>query len=159
MSEFNFEEHGCPPEDMLFFQSFMETIWEAFQERAAMTNNYTAQQILKMSGILLSPEFKSARMKSSKVSAWNMIQSDMKAAIPDDIRCPTQSDRYWPKFTGEYAKMVAEQWPDHRDEYMEKANMIDKDDNTITKVPLRLHQKRAVKKRTELVCEGRAHHH
>jgi len=74
-----------------------------------MTNKYTAQQILKMSSILLSAEFKSARMKSSKVSAWNMFQSDMKAAIPDDMRCPTQSDGHRPKFTEEYAKMVAEQ--------------------------------------------------
>jgi len=144
---------------MLFFQSFVETIWEAAQERAAMTNNYTAQQTLKMSGILLSAEFKSPRMKSSKISAWNIFQSDMKAAIPDDICCPTQSDRHRPKFTGEYTKMVAKQWPDHRDEYMEKANMINKAGNTITKVPLRLYQKRAVKQRTELVCEGRAHHH
>jgi len=144
---------------MLFFQSFVETVREAAQERAAMTNKYTAQQILNMSGILLSAEFKSARMKSSKVSGWTMFQSDMKAAIPDDICCPTQSDGHRPKFTREYAKMVVEQWPDHRDEYMEKANMINKAGNTLTKVPLGLHQKQAVKKVTELVCQGGAHHH
>ena len=137
----------------------METIREAAQEQAAMTNKYTAQQIMKMSGILLSAEFKSARMKSPKVSAWNMFQSDMKAAVPDHIRCPTQSDGHRPKFTGEYAKIVAEQWPDHRDEYMKKANIINKAGNALTKVPLGLHQKRAVKKLTELVCQGGAHRH
>jgi hypothetical protein len=144
---------------MQFFQSFVEKIREAAQERAAMTNKFTAQQILKMSGILLSAEFKSTRMKSSKVSAWNLFQSDMKATIPDNIRCPTQSDGLRPKFTGEYAKTVAEQWPDHRDEYMEKANVINKAGDTLTKVPIALHQKRTVKKLTELVCHSGAHPH
>jgi hypothetical protein len=55
--------------------------------------------------------------------------------------------------------MVAEQWPEHRDEYMEKADVINRGGNTLTKVPLGLHQKRTVKKLTELVCDGGAHHH
>jgi hypothetical protein len=143
---------------MQFFQSFVEEIRELAQARAATTDKFTAQQILKMSGILLSAEFKSARIKPSKVSAWNLFQSDMKATIPDNIRCPTQSDGLRPKFTGEYAKTVAEQWPDHRDEYMEKADTINKAGNTLTKVPLGLHQKRTVKKLADLVCHGGAHH-
>jgi D-lyxose ketol-isomerase len=143
---------------MQFFQSFVEKIRKTAQDQAAKTDKFTAQQILRMSGILLSAEFKSARIKSSKVSAWNLFQSDMKAAVPDHIRCPTQSDGRH-KFTGEYAKMVAEQWPEHRDEYMEKADVINRGGNTLTKVPLRLHQKRTAKKLTELVCDGGAHHH
>jgi D-lyxose ketol-isomerase len=144
---------------MQFFQSFVEKIRKTAQDQAAETDKFTAQQILRMSGILLSAEFKSARIKSSKVSAWNLFQSDMKSAVPDHIRCPTQSDGLRHKFTGEYAKMVAEQWPEHRDEYMEKADVINRGGNTLTKVPLGLHQKRTVKKLTELVCDGGAHHH
>jgi hypothetical protein len=129
------------------------------QGRAATTTKFTAQQILKMSGILLSAEFKSARMKPSKVSAWFLFQSDMKATVPDNIRSPTQSDGLQPKFTGEYAKTVAERWPDRRDEYMEKANVINKAGDTLTKIPIALHQKRTVKKLKELVCHGGAHPH
>jgi hypothetical protein len=61
--------------------------------------------------------------------------------------------------TGEYAKTVAEQWPDRRDEYMEKANVINKAGEKLTKIPMALHQKRTVKKLKELVCHGGAHPH
>jgi hypothetical protein len=153
------DEYDCQPEDIQFFQSFVEIIRKKAQEQATTTSKFTAQQILKMSGILLSAEFKSTRMKNSKVSAWNMFQSDMKVAVPDDVRCPMRSDGLRPKFTGEYAKTVAEKWPDHRDSYMEKARIINEAGNKITEVPLGLHQKRTLKKLTELVCHDGAHHH
>jgi hypothetical protein len=137
----------------------VESIREAAEERAAMTNKFTTQQILKMSGILLSAEFKSARVKSNKVSAWNLFQSEVKADIADHIRSPTVVDGLRPKFTGEYAKVVAEQWPDHRDKYVEKANAINKAGETLTKVPMALHQKRTIKKLKELVCHHGAQYH
>jgi len=137
---------------MQFFQSFVETIREAAQEHAAMTNKFTADQILKMSGIMLSAEFKFARMKRNKVSAWNLYQSEVKADIPDHIRCPVKPDGLRPKFTGEYAKVVAEQWPDRKDEYIEKARSINESGKTLTTVSAALHQKRTLKKLKELVC-------
>jgi hypothetical protein len=144
---------------MQFFQSFVQTIRKLAQDWAATTDKFTAQQILKMSGILLPAEFKSARMKSSKVSAWNLFQSDMKATVPDEIRCPTKLDGLRPQFSRGYTKVVAEQWPDYRDEYTEKANNINKVGDKITKVPIAQHQKRMVKKLSELVCHGGAHPH
>ena len=98
---------------MHFFQSFVEIIHKVAQERAAVTNKFTAQQVLKMSGILLSAEYKSTRMRNNKVSGWNLFLSEAKADIPDHIRCPTKGDGLRPKFTGEYTKVVAEQWPQH----------------------------------------------
>ena len=86
---------------MQFFQSFVETIREVAQEHAAMTNKLTADQILKMSGIMLSAEFKFARMKRNEVLAWNLHQSVVKADIPDHVRCPVKADGLGPKFTGE----------------------------------------------------------
>jgi hypothetical protein len=116
-----------------------------------MTNKFTADQILKMSGIMLSAEFKSARMKR-KVSAWNLYQSEAKADIPDHVRCPIKPDGLRPKFTGEYAKVVAEQWPDRKDEYIEKARSINEAGGTLIRVPMVLRQKRTLKKLKELVC-------
>jgi len=63
-----------------------------------MTNKFTTQQVLKMSGILLSVEYKSTRMRSSKVSGWNLFLSEAKADIPDHIHCPTKGDVLRPKF-------------------------------------------------------------
>jgi len=93
----------------------VEIIHKAAQERAAVTNKFTAQQVLKMSGILLSAEYKSTRMRNNKVSRWNLFLSEAKADIPDHIRCPTKGDGLCPTFTGEYTKVVAEQWPQHRE--------------------------------------------
>lgn len=118
-----------------------------------MTNKFTAQQILKMSGVLLSAEFKSARMKSNKVSAWNLYQSEVKADIPEHIRRPTKSDGIRPKFTGDYAKVVAAQWPDVKGEYMEKARILNEAGEALTAVPMALHQKRMVKKLDNLVSQ------
>ena len=38
----------------------------------------------------------------------------------------------------QYAKMVAEQWPAYREEYVENANIINKAENAPTKVPIAL---------------------
>ena len=136
---------------MHFFQSFVEIIHEAAQEHAAVTNKFTAQQVLKMSGILLSAEYKSTRMRNNKVSKWNLFLLDAKVDIPDHIRCPTKGEGLRPKFTGEYTKVVAEQWPQHREEYMEKAGIINKKGETLTKVSLALRQKRTINKLKMLV--------
>lgn len=144
---------------MQFFQSFVGTIQKAAQEHAAMTNKFTSQQILKMSGILLSAEYKSTRMQSNKVSGWNLFLSEAKADIPDHIHCPTKGDGLRPKFTGEYTKVLAEQWPQHREEYMERADIINKNGETLTKVSLALRQKRAINKLKKLVCHLEARYH
>jgi hypothetical protein len=130
----------------------LDTIQKEAEKYAAMTSKFTTRQILKMSGILLSAEFKSARVKSNKVSAWNLFQSEVKADVANHIRSPTVVDGLRPKFTGEYAKVVAERWPDHRDKYVEKANVINKTGKKLIKVPMALRQKRTIKKLKELVC-------
>jgi len=65
-----------------------------------MTNKFTTQQVLKMSGILLSAEYKSTRMRSSKVSGWNPFLSEAKADIPDHIHCPTKGMGFAPSSIG-----------------------------------------------------------
>jgi len=100
---------------------------------------------------MLSAEFKSARTKRNKVSAWNLYQSEVKADIPDHIRCPIIPDGLRPKFTGEYAKVVAEQWSDRKDEYKEKARNINEAGGSLSRVPMVLRQKRTLKKLKELV--------
>jgi len=137
----------------------VETIRKAAQEHAAKTGKSTAKQILKMTGSLLTAEFKSARMKCNKVSGWNLFLSEVKADVPDHIRNPRKADGLRPKFTGEYTKLAAEQWPDHRDEYMRKADIINKTGETVTKVPMALHQKRTIKKLKGLVCCPEAGYH
>jgi len=137
---------------MHFFQSFVEIIHKAAKEHAAVTNKFTAQRVLKMSGVLLSAEYKSRSMRNNKVSGWNLFLSEAKADIPDHIRCPTKGDGLRPKFAGEYTKVDAEQWPQHREEYMEKAGIINKKDETLTKVSLALRQKRTINKLKMLVC-------
>jgi len=62
-----------------------------------------------------------------------------------------KGDGLCPKFTGEYTKVVAEQWPQHREEYMEKASIINKKGETLTKVSLALRQKRTINKLKMLV--------
>jgi len=137
---------------MQFFHSFAEVVRKAAQEHAALTNKFTTQQVLTMSGILLSAEYKSTRMRSNKVSGWNIFLSEAKADIPDHIRCPTkEEDGLRPKFTGEYTKVLAEQWPQHREEYMKRADIINKKGETLNKVSLALSQKRTINKLKMLV--------
>jgi hypothetical protein len=144
---------------MQFFESFVEIIQKAAQEHAATTSKFTTQQILKMAGILLSAEYKSTRMQSNKVSGWNLFLSEAKADIPGHIRCPTKVDGLCPKFTGEYTKVVAEQWPQQREEYMKRADAINKTGETLTKVALALRQKRTINKLKKLVCHLEARYH
>jgi len=82
------------------------TIRESAQDHAAKTNKFTAQPILKMSGIILSTQFRSARVKTNKVSIWNLYQSDVKEDIPEHIQYPAKTDGNRPKFTRDYAKAV-----------------------------------------------------
>jgi len=62
-----------------------------------MKNKFTTQQVIKTSGILLSAEYKSTRMRSNKVSGLNLFA---KADIPDHIRCPTRGDGLRPSSIG-----------------------------------------------------------
>jgi len=108
-----------------------------------------------MSGILLTAEFTSSRMKSNKVSVWNLYQSDVKEDIPVHIRRPAKTDGSRPKFTGDYANAVTQQWPDKKAEYMEKAHVINEASEMLTAVPMVLHQKRMLTKLKEQVCHCR----
>ena len=94
-------------------------------------------------------------MKSNKVSAWNLYQSDVKEDIPEHIRHSAKIDGSRPKFTGDYAKAVAQQWPDKKAEYMEKACVINEAGEMLTAVPMVLHQKRMLTKLKEQVCHYR----
>jgi len=73
-----------------------------------------------------------------------LFLSEAKADIANHIRCPTKGDGLRPKFTGEYTKVAAEQWPQHREEYMKRADIINKKRETLNKVSLALSQKRKI---------------
>jgi len=68
------------PRTWNLFRRSCETIRKAAEERAVMNNKFTTQHTLKISSILLSAEFKSAWVKSNKVSAWKPL------SIADHIR-------------------------------------------------------------------------
>jgi len=95
-------------------------------------------------------------MKTNKVSVWNLYQSDVKEDIPEHIRYPAKTDGNRPKFTGDYAKAVMQQWPDKKAEYMEKARIMNGAGETLIAVPMALHQKRMLTKLKEQVCHHSA---
>lgn len=137
---------------MEFFDSFVHKILEAAEEHAATNNNkFTSSQILKISRIMLSGHFKAGRYKVKKVSAWNLYQSAIKDNMPDTVRLPKMKPKERPQFTGDYAKAAAEGWQEHKEEYEEKARLLNEAGGKITEVPLPLLQKRGVRRLSDLV--------
>ena len=114
------------------FEDFADKVLAMAQDLARKTSKYTTTQIPKRARAVTSS--KVSRLRWNMMSAWHLEMREEKESVSADLRRPRAGSWYngRRRFTGEYAKEVANVSEEKREYYKEKVKEMNKESHVGT---------------------------
>jgi hypothetical protein len=111
------------PADRAFVDSFVQRINELAQEAVAGQSKFSATELLELARFRMAS--KAPRPLSNKVNPFNLFLKERKGDDNADLRKPAPGvagiNKGRPTLTGDYPKMMAEEYKERKAEFQQKA--------------------------------------